>query len=135
MLQPTTAPHEVLSTHSIWHKGLHGGYCRLFLFDEIAEMNLGLKGVGGVYIAWHAGVKPEWLIAGVADDLEFSLQKLHQDPDIREYETYGRVYFSWALIKKEYRDGVVYYLDEFTQTIFKSDFDRSTKKIPVELPH
>ena len=47
-----------------WRKSPRGEYYRLFMIDDFSELKL--DNVGGVYLLWHGGIKPSWLVAGVA---------------------------------------------------------------------
>ncbi|OAZ12063.1 hypothetical protein TH4_03065 [Thalassospira tepidiphila MCCC 1A03514] len=102
------------------------------MIDDISE--LGLDGVGGVYLLWHGGLKPSWLVAGATEDLGHSFSELMRDPDIREYDTRGGVYMSWSPIKDSFREGVVHFIAKHTNPTFECDYDSKEDPIPVLLP-
>ncbi|WP_349596223.1 hypothetical protein [Thalassospira sp. NFXS8] len=115
-----------------WRAGPRGDYFRLYMIDDISELKV--DGVGGVYLVWHGGVKPGWLLAGNAGDLGFVFRELREDRDIREYDGRGGVYISWSQIKDEYRDGVVHFLARSIKPVFECEFDSRQDAIPVMLP-
>ena len=115
-----------------WRKSPRGDYYRLFMIDDVSDLSL--RGVGGVYLLWHGGVKPSWLIAGATEDLEHSFSELMDDPDIREYEARGGVYLSWSPIKSSFREGVVHFIAKHTNPTFECDYDSKEEPIPVLLP-
>lgn len=115
-----------------WRKSPRGEYYRLFMIDDIGELQL--DGVGGVYLLWHGGIKPGWLIAGASDSLGDSFRDLAQDRQIRDYDSRGGVYMSWSPIKDEFRDGVVHFISKHTNPAFDCDFNKKQDPIPVLLP-
>lgn len=58
-----------------WRKSPRGDYYRLFMLDDIND--LGLNGTGGVYLLWHGGLKPSWLVAGATEDLGTASRNSH----------------------------------------------------------
>lgn len=115
-----------------WRKSPRGDYYRLFMIDDINELKL--NGVGGVYLLWHGGIKPSWLVAGATEDLGHSFAELMRDPDIREYDGRGGVYMSWSPIKGSFREGVVHFIAKHTNPTFECDYDDKEDPIPVLLP-
>jgi hypothetical protein len=91
----------------LWQRDARGFYPRLLAFD--AE-ELGLTGVGGVYVLWHRGQSPRWIYIGASNDLGQSIERARDAEDVLTFETHGRIYVTWAPIKPEFRDGVVNYL-------------------------
>ncbi|MCC9620738.1 hypothetical protein LPB41_03455 [Thalassospira sp. MA62] len=115
-----------------WRKSPRGDFYRLFMIDD--PKMLGLDGVGGVYLLWHGGIKPSWLVAGATDDLGYSFGELMRDPEIREYDGRGGVFMTWSPIKEYFREGVVHFISKHTNPEFECDFDSSEDPIPVLLP-
>lgn len=69
-----------------------------------------MHGLGGVYVVWHKGVRPEWVYVGATDDLAQALARALDDDEIFAYEPRGGLWCTWALIRPEYRNGAVAYL-------------------------
>ena len=115
-----------------WRKSPRGDYYRLFMIDDVSDLKL--DGVGGVYILWHGGLQPSWLLAGATEDLGHSFSELMDDPDIREYDSRGHVFMSWSPIVDEFREGVVHFIAKHTNPTFECDFDDREDPIPVLLP-
>jgi len=97
---------------------------------------MGLNNVGGVYLIWHAGVRPEWVYAGHSKDLAAALHQAGNNREINYYEKNGGLFVAWALVKEPYRPGVVKYLQETFKTQVEniSDFNDKTVPVPVIAP-
>ncbi|AUG55173.1 hypothetical protein CSC3H3_16620 [Thalassospira marina] len=102
------------------------------MLDDISELKV--DGVGGVYLVWHGGVRPGWLLAGSSGDLGFAFREFREDREIRDYEGRGGVFISWSPIKSEFRDGVVHFLARSIKPVFECDFNSNEDAIPVMLP-
>ena len=92
-----------------WATSARGRFHRLIRLDPEAE---GLSRLGGVYVVWHAGVRPEWVFVGHTEDLADTFHHVGRNSDIMEFEINGGLYVSWCLIREEYRDGVVRHLHD-----------------------
>ncbi len=92
-----------------WAKSASGRFHRLVRLDPEAEE---LSRVGGVYAIWHSGVRPKWVFVGCTEDLADSFHHVGRNRDIMGFEINGGLYVSWCLIREEYRDGVVRYLQD-----------------------
>jgi len=92
-----------------WARSARGRFHRLIRLDPEAE---GLSRLGGVYVIWHAGVRPEWVFVGHTEDLADTFHHVGRDRDIMDYDVNGGLYVSWCLIREEYRDGVVRHLHD-----------------------
>ncbi len=92
-----------------WAKSANGRFHRLVRLDPEAE---GLSRVGGVYVVWHSGVRPQWVYVGRTEDLAAAFHHVAGNDDIMGYEVNGGLYVSWCLIREEYRGGVVRYLHD-----------------------
>ncbi len=91
-----------------WVRSATGRFHRLVHLDPEAE---GLKGVHGVYVVWHSGVKPMWVFIGKSKSLADTFHDLGDDQDIMSYEIHGGLFVTWAPIRDEFQDGVVRYLN------------------------
>ena len=92
-----------------WVKSPGGRFHRFLVLD--AE-KAGLAGIGGIYAIWHGGVRPEWVAIGKSDDLAATFRDLAGNEDIRAYNVRGGNFISWALIREEYRDGALRFLND-----------------------
>ncbi len=92
-----------------WATSARGHFHRLIRLDPEAE---GLSRLGGVYVIWHAGVRPEWVFVGHSEDLADAFHHVGRNRDIMGSEINGGLYVSWCLIREEYRDGVVRHLHD-----------------------
>ena len=53
---------------------------------------MGLKGASGVYVIWHAGLRPEWLTTGHTDNLAQTFEELGGGDEILEYDRHGKLF-------------------------------------------
>ena len=73
---------------------------------------MGLKGASGVYVIWHAGLRPEWLTIGHTDNLAQTFEELGGVDEILEYDRHGNLFVTWSKIRPEFQEGVVKYLHQ-----------------------
>lgn len=92
-----------------WVRSPGGRFHRFIVLDAEKE---GLSGIGGIYAIWHGGVRPEWVYIGKSNDLAATFQELAGNGDIRNYNVRGGLFVSWALIREEFRNGVLYFLND-----------------------
>lgn len=114
-----------------------GAYPRLMLLDP--EALASLQGVGGLFVLWHRGVRPQWIVVSQSDDLATVLESLQSDADILLYDQNDGVFVSWAECPTENRLGAVAYLTAVLEpAIVRSTFDQgvldATEVTPVEFP-
>lgn len=129
-----TPPGEVADP--AWRKSPKGYFYRLL------SLNLGLdklKGVGGVYVLWHRGLRPRWVYVGATDDLGRSLSEARDHPGVLAYEPRGGLYVTWSPIVAEYRPGVLLYLREVMAPLIAEplpwdETPRRAEPVPVRLP-
>jgi len=116
-----------------WVRTPKGAFLPLLSLDP---EELGLSGVGGVYLIWHGGVRPEWVYAGHDTNLATALHQAGNDPDIHYFEKNGGLFVAWAPVIEKYRPGVVKYIEETFKTQIKNgrDFTDSTVPVPVIAP-
>ena len=79
-------------------------------FLNLDPEEMGLKGASGVYVIWHAGLRPEWLTIGHTDNLAQTFEELGGVDEILEYDRYGNLFVTWSEIRPEFQEGVVKYL-------------------------
>ena len=116
-----------------WVNAPEGGFFQLLNLDP---EELGLGGVGGVYLIWHGGVRPEWVFAGHTKDLAAAFHTAGKNRDINFYEKNGGLYVAWAPVKEPYRPGVVKYLETNFKTVVPNtdDYTDKTRPVPVFPP-
>ena len=100
-----------------WVKSPSGRFHRFVLLDAAKA---GLSGIGGIYAIWHGGVRPEWVYIGKSDDLAATFQDLAGNEDIRSYNVRGGLFVSWALIREEYRNGALRFLNDSMKPLVPS---------------
>lgn len=91
-----------------WVRNSRGKFHRLLHLDTTSE---GLKGLSGVFVIWHSGVKPGWVYVGRASSLASALDTAQEDEDINEYEINGGLYVTWSSIVEQHQNGVVKFLN------------------------
>ncbi len=119
-----------------WVKPPKGYYHRLLSIRlELAK----LRGVGGVYVVWHRGVRPAWVHVGATEDLAASLAEARDTPEILAYESRGGLHVTWSPIIADYRMGVLAHLREAMSPeldmVLPTDLTpRRARPVPVKLP-
>ncbi len=113
-----------------WVRSAKGKFHNLLFLDTVSE---GLDGKSGVFTIWTGGVKPLWLYAGSSGDLGRVLDDFIDDADLEEH--YGRsgAYVSWAMVKPEFQDGIVRYLNEVMNPEVENDKVKQLKKNKVQM--
>ena len=114
-----------------WAKPGPKGY---FSYIHLDPEEHGLDGTSGVFVIWHGGVRPEWLYVGSSANLSSTLHELGKNSSLMEYESSGNLFVTWALIKKEFQDGVVRYLSDSLKPIISGDGPKKADPIPVITP-
>ena len=71
-----------------------------------------MKGASGVYVIWHAGLRPEWLAIGHAVNLAQTFEELGGVDEILEYDRHGNLFVTRSEIRPEFQEGVVKYLPQ-----------------------
>ncbi len=119
-----------------WWRPSGGYYLRLLSI----QLDLGaLRGIGGVYVLWHRGVKPGWLYAAATADLGRSLAECRDHPAILSYESRGSVYVTWSRVAPKFRASVVNYLRdamslEFGESMSWDDPAKKAAPLAVKFP-
>jgi len=92
-----------------WGRNKRGKFNKLSLFEPYDE---GLRGLSGVYVIWHSGVRPRWVYVDTASDLAGAIEGVQDSADVMEFEKHGGLYVTWANVRDEYQPGVLRYLTE-----------------------
>jgi hypothetical protein len=90
-----------------WVRAPNGSFHQLLEVDPDA---LGIRGVGGVFVVWHGGIRPQWVYAGESPNIARALEALVDDPEVTQYKTNGGLFVTWSLVKEEFRRGVLLHL-------------------------
>lgn len=116
-----------------WVNTPTGGF---YSFLELDPEEMGLENIGGVYVIWHAGVKPEWVYAGHGANLASEFHNAGNNKDITYYEKNGGLFVAWAPVKDMYRPGVVKFLEESFKTLVANPdaYTEKTRPVPVIPP-
>ena len=127
----TKAQEELPDPH--WARTKKGFYHRLLTLDPEAN---GLAKASGVYVAWHGGINPGWVFAGRSDDLARTFHVLADDEAVMSYNIRGGLFVTWALINKDFQNGVDRYLnDTMRPKIKNADAElKSATPVPVRPP-
>lgn len=115
-----------------WVRNRNGNFCK---FVTLRADRAGIAG-GGVFAIWHSGAKPRWVMVGESDDLAKTIGGLSDDTELLQYNASGGLFISWALIKPEYRAGIVKYLRESMKPLIErgQPIDDKIEPIPVLAP-
>ena len=116
-----------------WGRNASGRFHRLVKLDADAP---GLAGRGGVFVAWHAGVRPRWVYVGGARDLAGALRELFSNADVMAFEARGGVFVTWSFISDEFQDGVVLFLTDTLEPLVANPSVQRKKidPVPVQAP-
>lgn len=107
-----------------------------FDFLSLDPEELGLSGVGGVYLIWHGGVRPEWVFAGHTNDIAADFHSIGKNKEITYYDKNGGLFVAWAPVMAPYRPGVVKYLELSFKTMVPNPgaYTEATRPVPVFAP-
>lgn len=117
----------------IWARDSRGRFHRFLPLDPEEE---GLNGKGGVFVIWHAGMQPAWVYVGQSEDLAGTLHMVGNDKDILSFEVNGGLFVTWSFVLKEFRNGVVRYLEETLHPLVptQNDWPQETQPVAVFSP-
>ena len=104
---PAIPPGQVLTLN--WTKTPGGKFIRLIDLDP---EETGLSGQGGIYVVWHAGIRPEWVYLGKTKDMGGAMHALARNQDVMRYDLLGGLYVTWVIIDEEYWDGALLFLNQ-----------------------
>jgi hypothetical protein len=107
MMATAKTEKKVKATDPKWSRNRSGQFHRLSFIEPDKE---GLQGIGGIFVVWHAGVKPRWIAVDKSRDLAASFAALARDEEIRQYQVHGGVFATWALIREKHQDRVLKFL-------------------------
>lgn len=113
-----------------WARNRNGKFFRLIHFDPVVE---GLRGIGGVFVVWHSGVKPRWVYVAMANDLAPAMEAVMDRDDIMEYDINGGLFITWSPIKDKFRPGVLRYLHENMDTLVPNPEAKGIKNEPIRV--
>ena len=107
-----------------------------FAFLSLDPEELGLSGIGGVYLIWHGGVRPAWVFAGHTNDMAAAFHSAGANKEITLYDQNGGLFVAWAPVLPQYRAGVVKYLDLNFKTVVQNsgEYTDATTPVPVNPP-
>jgi hypothetical protein len=115
-----------------WVRNKNGNFFKFATFDPARA---GLSG-GGIFVIWHSGAKPAWVMVGASADLAKSIGALLDDAEVLNYNARGGLFVTWALIRPEYHAGVIKYLRESMKPLIDRDPPSAAdiEAIPVMAP-
>jgi hypothetical protein len=91
-----------------WARNKNGNFSKFVTLDAARA---GIPKVG-IFVLWHSGAKPRWVMVGASENLAQDIGKLLHDDDVLEYNVHGGLFVSWAPVLSEYHAGVLKYLRE-----------------------
>lgn len=95
-----------------WTRSPNGKFHKLSFLNFDASM-----AVGGVYVVWHGGIRPQWVYVGASDNVGQALEKLLDNREIMDYDVHGGLFATWSKILPEFRPGVLRHLKETMQPL------------------
>lgn len=115
-----------------WVRNKNGNFFKFATFDPARA---GMAG-GGIFVIWHSGAKPAWVMVGASTDLAKAVRPLLDDAEVVKYNTRGGLFITWTLIRTEYHAGVIKYLRESMEPLIDREPPSSDKveAIPVIAP-
>lgn len=119
-----------------WSKDERGRFHRLL---HLRNLPADLAGRGGVAAFFHRGARPGWVFVCATDDLAALIHDAKDDTEFLEFEGSGGVYVTWALVKPNFRAGVVAHLRKLLKpkilaSALDGDADYAVTPIPVHPP-
>lgn len=116
-----------------WYRTKRGKFPSLLSLDPDEA---GLGGVGGVFLIWHAGLRPEWVYVGHGPDLAKELYAIGNNKEVTNFENMGGLFVTWAFVVEGYRPGVVRFLQENLPTVIETanTYPDDTAPVPVFSP-
>jgi len=115
-----------------WVKDRSGSYFRLLDLDPEEQ---GLTATSGIYVIWHAGVRPAYVFIGRSKNLAGALHDLASNKDVMAYEARGGLFVTWSLTHSAYQDGVVAYLTEQLMPLVDNPAVKNVDPVPVLAPN
>ncbi len=119
-----------------WVRSPDGDFWQL---HQLKPDTLNIRGVGGVYVLWHGGLKPTWVYAGESTSLGRALTEVADNKEITQYRARGGLYASWAVVSEELRRGILLYLTRAMKPLVTNpraptQESEHTRLIPVVIP-
>lgn len=123
---PPTIPKEPQDPK--WARTSDGTFHRMAFLEPEAE---GLGGKSGVYVIWHGGVRPGWVILGRTNNLASTLESLGEEKDVTYYEINGGLFVTWSMVRENLQDGVVLYLQKILRPLLDTPSPPRKNAVPV----
>lgn len=117
----------------VWARDSRGRFHRFLPLDP---EEAGLIDRGGVFVIWHAGIQPEWVYVGQSKNLAETLHMIGENKDVLSFEVNGGLFVTWSFVRKEFRHGVVRYLEETLSPIVptQDEWPPDTRPVAVFAP-
>ncbi len=107
-------------------------------FNKFVTLDISRAGIagGGIFVLWHSGEQPKWVMVGASANLANDIGKLLDDQELLKYNVHGGLFISWAPVLAEYHPGVVKYLRESMKPLIDRDPPSpvNVDPIPVTAP-
>ena len=104
---------------------------KFYNFLNLEPEEVGLKGVSGVYVIWHGGLRPEWIYIGQTDDLAQAFENLRGNDEVMEFQGHGSLFVTWSEIRQEFQAGVVQYLNNILKPIVANPEPPDKDETPI----
>ena len=107
-------------------------------FPKFVTLNMERSGIsgGGIFVLWHSGAKPRWVMVGASANLASDIGKLLHDEELLEYNVHGGLFISWAPVLPGYHAGVIKFLRESMKPLIDRNppSPADVEPIPVTAP-
>ena len=117
-----------------WVRSPKGGFYQLLRMDPD---ELKLWEVGGVYVIWHGGNKPEWVYIGESPSIGRALDQAIDMDEITQYDSMGRLFVTWSPIVLDLRRGALLYLAQTMNPLIenpRTPKEGSVTLVPIIAP-
>jgi len=106
-----------------WQRDEKGRFFRLLALKP-SRKDLARR--GGVFVVFHAGLRPGWVYVGGTANLGAAVDILQDHTGLIALESRGGLFFTWAYIKADLQDGVVAFLRaKMRPSLTDTDLDRT----------
>jgi hypothetical protein len=115
-----------------WVRNKNGNF---YKFVTLSVDRAGIAG-GGIFVLWHSGAKPGWVMVGASINLAKDIGALLHDAELLEYNNHGGLFISWAPVLPDYHPGVIKYLRESMKPLIDRELPlpEEIDPIPVTAP-
>jgi len=114
------------------------------VYPQLTELDLSSESFsekGGIFAAWHLGVRPQWLKVSVSQNLAETLATLAGHKDVITYDQNRGVFIAWAYSSPENWAGQTKYLAHLLEPALQKltfaaevDVAEGTKPLECVLP-